>query len=267
MAHLPHSAARLLRRSRVLTPGEKDVWQELAEFGNRGCWLTAAALGERIAMRAEAVEQVRRRLVAAELVRRETVTLQGKHARTAVTWIAVFPDYLVPRTRTPTDHDLALLTPQLEAHLAFCLDFKPARNPIAESASTRAPTRVGPSVDSGSIRVEARSASRGEGGRGEGSPNSHPVDTTGVPFSLPTPVRDLRPAREAAPVATTVRPALAETLAREIGTELDQTIESEKGVGGGSASRSEAGHGPWRSPPRDLQEQLDGLLRRVGVIG
>ncbi len=256
MPRLPHAAIRLLRRSRMLTLGQKAVWQELAEFPETGCWLSAAALGDRVALSAPKVEQYRRLLQACGLARLgQRQPSEGRRGRPAQTWFATIPDHLIPTSRTPTDKDLAELGKAFDAYMRGHLTR--AGYPLPGAAPDdritdrlgSATTRLEPPARVGNSPILARSASRGEGGRGEGSPHSQTVGTTETPSLLHTPCTEPQRTREAASVPATVRPALARTLARETTAELDRAIESEAGG--------------TRLAPRDLEDQLAGWEQRM----
>lgn len=252
MARLPHAAVRLLRRSRQLTLGQKAIWQELAEFPETGCWLSADALGDRLALSGPKVEQYRRLLKACGLARLgQRQPSEGRSGRPAQTWFAAMPDHLVPSSRTPTDKDLRGLGARLDAHIVECLGRMKSAPPDTEpddevsdpvGSETNRPRRVG------NLHPEARSASRGEGGRGEGSPSSQPVVSTTVSPLSHSPNRDLNSARETPAPRSMLVPTRSRPLVRAGTAEFDRTIEGE--VGG-------------RRAPADLQHQLDGWLQRV----
>ncbi len=243
MPRLPHAASRLVRRSTVLTLGEKAVWQELAEFPDTGCWLRASALGDRLALAGEVVERARRTLLQGGLAKHGIrQPSEGRRGRPAPTWFAVLPDAFVPTSRTPTDADLSRLAEVFDAHLRGALGRTETR------PSGRVNTEKKPTERSGNSALVARSAPRGEGGRGEGSPSSQPVVLTTVPPLSFSTNRDPNPAREAPTPRSMLVPARSRTLAGGGTTELDRTIDGERGA---------------RLTPRDLQHQLDGWLQRV----
>lgn len=168
MIRLPHACTRLLRRSRVLTLGQKAVWQEIVELGEMGCWLTAHALGQRINLSGPKVDEYRRTLRTAGLLRNGVRRNEGKRGNPGSTWVAVFPPHLIPASRTPSEQDLAALAEQLDAYLCALLDVELPPREGGQFSGIRPPKRVDNS------RPVAGGVPTREGGGGGGEPPHSP---------------------------------------------------------------------------------------------
>jgi hypothetical protein len=114
----PHQWGRVVRASRLLSPAEKLVYDELRQLDQgEGSWISARGLALRIGMEERTVEAIRDELRRLGLLRSE-----GKPPR-GVRYLVRLPTECVPTPRPRDDHVVSMAA-LLDAHLAPLL---PAR--------------------------------------------------------------------------------------------------------------------------------------------
>lgn len=113
---LPFAARRVVTGSRRLTDGQKHVWLELHALDRgdeRGAWIGAVALSERVGRPVETVERMRKELQHLGLLRRVDVA-RGKWAY----WYAWLPCECVPESPRPSVGEVRICVAALDQQLA-----------------------------------------------------------------------------------------------------------------------------------------------------
>lgn len=112
-----YSAVRVVRASKILRATDKLVWAELHTFdsasrkkGERGAYISASGLAERLGMTKDEVEHVRRKLVALELLG------TSGHGKAARYWPLLPPAAIA--SRRPQSDELQRCAAALDAHVA-----------------------------------------------------------------------------------------------------------------------------------------------------
>lgn len=109
------AASRLLNRSHQLTPNQKRLWFEIFGFGLAGCWLNDEALARRLYVDASRIRGFRAELVRAGLLRKVGRTAApGRRAVVGDSWVATFPESLMPQGRSTSEDDLDAQRPRFD---------------------------------------------------------------------------------------------------------------------------------------------------------
>jgi hypothetical protein len=107
------AGTRVVKAATELTLGQKFVYLELCGLcGENGAYMSAENLGRRIAMTRDYIEQVRRELTGAALLRSER-----RPGQRGATWWPVLPAECLPTSRRPSDEEVVTLAARLDAHI------------------------------------------------------------------------------------------------------------------------------------------------------
>ena len=181
MARLPFCATFVVERCSALTYALKLLWlKHYAMDRGEGCWESSRAMGARIGMPGEIVEQYRRRLVAAGLL------TKGEIRERIATWYVTMPPGTIPNVERPNVGQLDGAAATLDAHLERSGALARPPNPdTALGGVSRADSpRQHPNPDTAITVRAGATASPGKGGRGDGSPTSV-QSVSSNPTSLP----------------------------------------------------------------------------------
>lgn len=244
---------RIVKRCQGLTVTQKWIWMDLYPYFRQGCWQTAAEQGLAIGLGEDVVDRTRRVLEQVGLARRGIRAGRGQMGRPGHTWFAAFPDITPGLGRKISDEDVVRLAMALDRHIEDRLSAPDTRTGIR--LSQRKPRAVSPPTDpppeAGQSRSSAGGASsRGEGGGGMGL--SFPLQGE-CPCSsnLPEEGQSLSETKEGQNCVEP-RDSLEPT---PVGPEHEPLKRFTRILGNQA--------GPSRTPPADLQDQLDGFLQRM----
>jgi len=131
--HLPWAAMRVIKACHALTSGEKLLLLEVHGLDKtpERAFIGSGPLGRRLGLSRDAIEKIRRRLLAIGLLAK-----RKEGDRRTASWWPILPDQFIPSVDRPDDGEVAALAQALSTWVTSQLEPAPSGTPLRRSCPT-----------------------------------------------------------------------------------------------------------------------------------